>query len=343
ATIPNLTPHHLHTTLTPKTDTALHLHHLTQHHPHLTTFILYSSAAATLGSPGQANYAAANAVLDALAHHRQAHGQPAQSLAWGLWQQTSTMTTHLTPTDHHRITTTGLTPLTTPQALTLYTTATTHHTHHPTLIPTHLNPHHPTPTPPLLHNLTHHHPTPTTPIRSAPPAPFAHIARLTTTEQSAALLALVQSQAAVVLGHDHPDDVMPNALFRDQGFDSLTAVELRNRLSSGTGLRLPSTLAFDYPTPSELAEHLRRSLLEQHSAYTSATSVMVEIDRLESLLANLGDEDAAHSRVAARLQSMLTRWTETRDQSDATPDSSALASATAAEVLDFIDNDLGLA
>ncbi|MFD0386208.1 SDR family NAD(P)-dependent oxidoreductase [Streptomyces stramineus] len=172
ATLTTLTPEHLHTVLTTKTDTALHLHHLTQH-LNLHAFILYSSAAATLGSPGQANYAAANATLDALATHRHTQGLPALSLAWGLWEQTTGMTNHLNHTHHTRLNRTGLHPMTTPEALTLYDTATTH-THHPTLLPAHLTTHH-TPTPPLLQNLTtttHHH-TPTTNRPSAPPVLFA--------------------------------------------------------------------------------------------------------------------------------------------------------------------------
>ncbi|MCK9921408.1 beta-ketoacyl reductase, partial [Frankia sp. AgPm24] len=98
ATLTTLTPTHLHHTLNPKTHAAWNLHHHTQHLP-LQHFILFSSIAATLGTPGQANYAAANTFLDTLAHHRHTHGQPATSLAWGLWHQTSTMTSHLDTTD----------------------------------------------------------------------------------------------------------------------------------------------------------------------------------------------------------------------------------------------------
>ncbi|WP_159047072.1 beta-ketoacyl reductase, partial [Streptomyces pactum] len=94
ATTTNLTDTQLHTVLRPKIDTATHLHHLTLDHP-VTTFVLYSSAAGQLGTAGQANYAAANTYLDALAHHRHAHGQPATSLAWGLWNTRSGMTGHL--------------------------------------------------------------------------------------------------------------------------------------------------------------------------------------------------------------------------------------------------------
>ncbi|WP_435219258.1 beta-ketoacyl reductase, partial [Streptomyces sp. bgisy034] len=133
----DLTPQRLDTVLQPKIDAAWHLHQLTQH-LNLTAFVLYSSIAGLIGNAGQANYAAANTYLDALAHHRTAHNLPATSLAWGLWQQTSTISSELHDTDLHRIKRLGLLPLTTPQALTLFDTAT--HTTTPLLAATHLDP-----------------------------------------------------------------------------------------------------------------------------------------------------------------------------------------------------------
>ncbi|WP_344098196.1 phosphopantetheine-binding protein, partial [Streptomyces stramineus] len=216
-----------------------------------------------------------------------------------------------------------------------------------TLLPAHLTTHH-TPTPPLLQNLTtttHHH-TPTTNRPSAPARPLRPLRTLlmdqAPAEQLHTLLTLVQSNAATVLGHSHTDDVTPDTLFRDQGFDSLTAIELRNRLNGATELRLPSTLVFDYPTPAELAEHLKTEIL-QNNGPTSITSALAELDRLEAFLTAFEQDDAARSRITTRLQSMLLHWNGPGNSSDAASTSGTLASATASEVLDFIDNDLGLA
>ncbi|MDX2939880.1 beta-ketoacyl reductase, partial [Streptomyces ipomoeae] len=157
-TLTTLTPERLDTVLRPKIDAAWNLHHLTQDQ-NLDAFVLYSSLAGVLGTAGQANYAAGNTFLDALAHHRKAHGLPALSLSWGLWQETSASTSHLDDTDLRRLTRTGLKPLSTHDAMTLFDTAT--HTTHAHLAATHLDTtalHRPDTTPhPLLRALT---PTP---------------------------------------------------------------------------------------------------------------------------------------------------------------------------------------
>src|SRR5262249_3463625 len=137
ATLTSQTPHHLATVLHPKANTAWHLHHATRHHD-LAAFVLYSSISATLGGPGQANYAAANTFLDALAQHRHHHGLPATSLTCGLRAEPTTMTGQLTDTDQVRISRTGVTAMPTEEALTLLDTALT--ITHPTLAPLRLNP-----------------------------------------------------------------------------------------------------------------------------------------------------------------------------------------------------------
>nr|WP_264086256.1 type I polyketide synthase [Streptomyces marincola] len=182
-----LTPQRLTTVLQPKINAAWNLHHQTQNHP-IHTFTLYSSLSGLIGNAGQANYAAANTFLDALAHHRHANNQPTTSLAWGLWQETSTITQTLHTTDHQRLNRTGITPLTTPHALTLFDTA--HTTPHPLQAATTLNTTHLTPPPPHTphppqprtqnhHPPTHPHHTPTHPnphptTHPPPPQPTPH-------------------------------------------------------------------------------------------------------------------------------------------------------------------------
>ncbi|MEU0803535.1 SDR family NAD(P)-dependent oxidoreductase, partial [Streptomyces sp. NPDC005970] len=261
ATIGSLTPRRLDTVLAAKVDAARHLHELTRHLD-LAAFVLFSSAAGVLGSPGQGNYAAANAFLDALAHQRRAAGLPAVSLAWGLWEEASGMTGHLDRTDHTRMARSGLRPLATDEALALFDTALAGGP--PLLLPARIDTRalRGTTPPPLFRSLvrpTGHRPGPATPDGSS--SLRARLSGLDPAGQSEVLITLVRGHAATVLGHPSPDAIAPDATFRDVGFDSLTAVELRNRLKDATGLRLPATLVFDHPTPAALAQHLGEGLL----------------------------------------------------------------------------------
>ncbi|MFF7638695.1 beta-ketoacyl reductase, partial [Kitasatospora sp. NPDC008050] len=260
----NLTPHQLHTVLQPKIDAATNLHHHTKNHP-LTHFILFSSAAGLLGAAGQANYAAANTYLDALAHHRHHHGLPATSLAWGAWTDTNGMTAQLTDIDLNRMTRAGVQPLTEHQGLTLFDTTLTLHT--PNLAPLQLNPHtlqtqannHTLPH--LLHNLTRTPlPRATTNHTTTNHTLTQQLHPLTPTDQHRTLLELIRTHTATVLGHTNPHTIDPKRTFREHGFDSLAAIELRNTLNTATGLQLTATLIFDHPTPEDLATHLLTEL-----------------------------------------------------------------------------------
>ncbi|AGL15967.1 modular polyketide synthase [Actinoplanes sp. N902-109] len=221
-TTENQTPHHLTTTLTPKANPAWHLHQLTQHHP-LKAFILYSSLAATTPNPGQTTYAAANAFLNALATHRHHHHQPATAINWGLWATTSTLTKNHTT----HLTNRGITPIPTHQALHLLNQAIT--TGHPVPVAAHFS----------------------AVRRTAPTGPAASPANLDE---------VVARHVTGVLGHSGTFDLDRERPFRDLGFDSLTALELRNRLATATGLRLPATLIFDHPTPAALIAQLEKLL-----------------------------------------------------------------------------------
>ncbi|MGC9543166.1 SDR family NAD(P)-dependent oxidoreductase, partial [Streptomyces sp. UG1] len=265
ATVQSLTPDRLDTVLRPKADAAWNLHHLTQDHD-LAAFVLFSSITGTLGSPGQANYAAANTFLDALAHHRHTQGLPATSLAWGLWEQTSGMTAHMEDGDRARMLGGGVLPISSERGLALFDTALT--TGRPALVATRfdLTAVRAQATagqlPPVLCGLLR---TPLRRVAAAAPEADAsglpqRLAGLSADEQEGMLLDLVGTHASAVLGHAASNGLDADRAFRELGFDSLTAVELRNRLTTATGLRLPASLVFDHPTPRGLARHLRCEL-----------------------------------------------------------------------------------
>ncbi|MFJ3934709.1 SDR family NAD(P)-dependent oxidoreductase, partial [Streptomyces sp. NPDC090029] len=257
-TVEALTPERMDEVMRPKVDAALNLHELTQDRD-LDAFVLFSSAAGVLGSAGQAAYAAANAFLDALAGHRQRLGMPAVSLAWGLWEERSSLTGGLTGTDLHRLAGLGIGALPTEQALALFDSAWAGQ-QGAALMPLRLD----TASldsatrsvPPVLRDLVR------TPVRRATAAqadtrPFTDVPA---ERRADVLTELVRSRAAAVLGFATPEAVPVSKAFRDLGFDSLAAVELRNQLKKATGLRLPATIIFDHPTPLELARRLEEEI-----------------------------------------------------------------------------------
>ncbi|MFI9446513.1 acyl carrier protein, partial [Streptomyces avermitilis] len=141
--------------------------------------------------------------------------------------------------------------------------------------------------------------------------------------------------------HTTPDTIPPDRAFRDLGFDSLTAVELRNRLSRTTGLRLPTTLAFDHPNPTTLTHHLHTQLQPQPD--NAVAPVLAELDKLESALSALDKTDSASERVTLRLKSLMLRWNAPQHPTaESADDDEKFTSATEAEIFKFIDNDLGL-
>ncbi|MFJ6677000.1 type I polyketide synthase [Actinosynnema sp. NPDC091369] len=242
----SLTPDRLDAVLRPKVDAAWHLHELTRD---LDAFVLFSSAAGVLGSPGQANYAAANSFLDALARHRHAAGLPAVSLAWGQWAQDSGITGHLTAADRLRLARAGLPALPTDRALALFDLGLA--AGPPVLVPAHLDP--ATARTPLLRRGRAHR---ATAPAVTPSDLIGRLAALAEPEQRALLLDVINTHSAAVLGHTTPLTADPQQAFRDHGVDSLTAIELRNRLNAATGLELAATAVFDFPTPAQLANHL---------------------------------------------------------------------------------------
>jgi short-subunit dehydrogenase len=332
--IESLTPERLQTVLEPKARGAWNLHELTRE-LELSRFVLFSSVAATLGGPGQANYAAANAFLDALAYRRQAEGLPASAIAWGLWASESAMTGHLGEADLARMRRGGMTPISDAQGLELFDAAIA--SGEPLAVAT------PVDTaalrsqagagelPVLFRNLVR-----SPARRSAAGTSLAQrLAAAPEAERQALVLELVRSEAATVLGHAGPAAVEPGRAFKELGFDSLAAVELRNRLKRITGLRLPSTLVFDHPSAVAVAGFL----LAQISADGVANAPAVdEFARLEALFESA--PDGARMEMLTRLRSLVQRVSL---DSDTEADGRDLRSASDDEVIALIEEEFGSA
>ncbi|MFD5543547.1 type I polyketide synthase [Streptomyces sp. NPDC127079] len=265
-----LTPERIEGVFAPKVTAVRHLDELTRElAPQLASFIVFSSAAALLGSAGQGSYAAANSYLDALMAHRRAAGLPGVSLAWGLWEQSTGLTAHLGEIDQARMSRGGILPIAPAEGMGLFDAA--------LRVPAAL-------VVPIKLDLRR--------LRADAVAGGAlpgllgglvqggrrrarvgdrqagdsggglagRLAGLTPQEQEALLLDFVRGHVAMVLGHAGIAKVGAETAFKDAGFDSLTSVELRNRLRGATGLKLAATVVFDYPNPLALARHLHREL-----------------------------------------------------------------------------------
>ncbi len=255
--IGSLTAEQVERVMAPKVDAAWHLHELTENLP-MSTFVLFSSSAGAAGSMGQGNYAAANTFLDALAAHRRARGLPATSMAWGLWAAAGEMASHLDEDDLARLGRVGNMPLSAAEGLELFDRALA--ADEALVIPMRVDPaalraaSRSDVVPPLLRGIAR--------ARSpragggAAGSLTRRLAGVSEAERERVAVDLVCAQAAAVLGHASAQAIEERRAFKDLGFDSLTAVELRNRLALATGLRLPATLIFDHPNPTALARHL---------------------------------------------------------------------------------------
>ncbi|MEU4343523.1 type I polyketide synthase, partial [Nocardia sp. NPDC023852] len=257
STIETLTTDQVDRVLASKADAAWHLHELTSDRD-LSAFVLFSSVAGVVGTPGQGNYAAANAFLDALASRRRAAGLPAVSIAWGSWNQGSGMTSGLGSAAMARMGRLGVRPLETADGLALFDRAIGAAA--PVVVATEFD------TEALsvqaregsllrmLHSIV------AVPVRRAADTSGTLARRLAVApaqEREAIVLDVVREQVAGVLGHISGDAIDPTAPFTELGFDSLAGVEFRNRLAKATGVQLPSTLVFDHPTAAAVAVFVR--------------------------------------------------------------------------------------
>ncbi|MER7335958.1 SDR family NAD(P)-dependent oxidoreductase [Micromonospora sp. NPDC000119] len=347
AVVTALTPERTAAVLRPKADAAWHLHDLTRHLD-LPMFVLFSSIAGPLGGPGQGNYAAANAFLDGLAHHRRAAGLAATSLAWGLWDASSGMTRDLGSARRERMARQGIAPLGTEQALALFDAS--RRSRRPLLLPVRLDL-------AALRDLTtvDHLPAPLRGLAGARPRRAAaggampvgalrdRLAEASDEDRRRMVEELVTGQVAEVLGYSSPAAVGAGQSFTELGFDSLTAVDLRNRLTTLTGLSLPATLVFDHPTPDALTGHL----MAQLGPGRAAPTLLDELDRLEAAFAatppetleELTADETTRSAVAARLRALLSRWDG--DTAAAGAAAQVIDDASDDELFDFIDSTFG--
>ncbi len=338
--IASLDPARVDGVLAPKVDGAWYLHELTEHLD-LSAFVLFSSIAGVLGSAGQGSYAAANVFLDALASHRRARGLTGLSLAWGQWEQddsASAMTAHLQAGDLARLTRSGMATMAAEQGLELFDAACAQA--RALFVPMRLETHALREQarlgvlPALLRGLVR------VPVRRAQDAESLaqQLAGVSEAERESLVLGLVRSQVALVLGHDSAQEVDPRKTFKELGFDSLGAVELRNRLGAASGLRLGVGLLFDHPTPALVAGYLLAEV-SPHGAEGIA-SLDAGIDTLEQLISSIDADGIERGRLLARLQMVAARLGDTNSHDDAATVAQRIDSATADEMFELIDNEI---
>ncbi|MDN3059794.1 SDR family NAD(P)-dependent oxidoreductase [Streptomyces sp. SRF1] len=329
--IDTLSPKRIDAVFEPKVDAAWNLHELTRDLD-LAEFVMFSSVAGVFGSPGQGNYAAANTFLDALAAHRRALGLPAVSLAWGPWEQAGGMTGTLSQADMVRMAREGMAALSMAGGMRLLDAGRTGED--ALFVPMRLETaalSNQADIPTLLRGVVR--------VRSkaaadgkaaAPESARVKLAGLSGAELDRALLDLVRGSAAMVLGHSGAQSIEPDRSFQNLGFDSLAGVEFRNRLNSATGLRLPSTLIFDNPTPAALAEYLRGRVATDSPA---EPDVDPEEARIRALLASIPLERLRR----AGLLDTLTELASGKDTAEADATEKETDSIDAMDDDDLID------
>ncbi|GAA2775610.1 SDR family NAD(P)-dependent oxidoreductase [Kitasatospora sp. CM 4170] len=313
----------------------------------LDAFVLFSSNSGVWGSGGHGAYAAANAHLDALAQRRRAAGLTATSVAWGLWggggmvsgageeqlerRGVRAMSPELAVTALHRALAHDETTLTVAD-IDWARFAPAFSSGRPR---------------PLIEDIPQVRrvldetavAVDGTDPSAAGSALAQQLATSSEAERERILVDLVRHHVAAALGHTAGEAIDPGRAFRDLGFDSLTAVSLRNRLNAATGLRLPSTLAFDHPSPRMLAQYLRTELVQDGAA--AALPLPDQLDRLEETLVGGALDGLSRATVAKRLKALLSRLDETSARSGSAGTKEMIQSADDDELLAFINQQLG--
>jgi NAD(P)-dependent dehydrogenase (short-subunit alcohol dehydrogenase family) len=342
--VSSLDPQRMERVMAPKVDGAINLHELTED-LRLEDFILFSSVAATAGSAGQGNYAAANAFLDALAHHRRARGLPALSLGWGARQWATGMTAALGEADRARLERQGIAPLSDSQITALFDVSRS--AGRPALLPMRLD----IPAlsaqgragelPQIMRSLIRTH---ARWVEDEGAELARLLAQAPTSEWDTVVRDMVRGHVAGVLGQVSAHAIDPSRPFQELGFDSLSAIELRNRLGQATGMRLPATLVFDHPSPAAVAELLRSKVAEDGATRPGGSTRPAfdeELDRLTALLPSIADDDGERQRLEARLRRLLVELAGEGDVDGATVTVETIQSASASEIVALIDQELG--
>ncbi|MET9730408.1 type I polyketide synthase [Streptomyces sp. NPDC006458] len=344
-----LTPERFGAVLAPKADAAWHLHELTRDLD-LTAFVMFSSAGGLVMAAGQGSYAAANVFLDALAQQRRASGLPATSMAYGLWDVNTGLAAELGEADLERLRRSGTPALSEQEALRLFDTSLS--AGPAALVPLRVDTaalrDRTDEVPALLRGLV-----PAMRRRAADTgraeaeALRQRLAGLGDDERARVVLDTVRAHVAGVLGHASGDDVEPDRAFGELGFDSLSAIELRNQLNQVTGLRLPATLVFDYPFAGAVADHIHGLLGPADSTSISLTAVDTELAALESLLTRANPDAKERDRIANRLRALTATWVSSHREPDGIADGIAenatgtdLSEMTADELFDVLDGEL---
>ncbi|MFJ8844696.1 SDR family NAD(P)-dependent oxidoreductase, partial [Streptomyces cyaneofuscatus] len=343
ALLPEQTPEGLTTVLRAKADTAWHLHELTRERD-LTAFVLFSSSTGVIGGPGQANYAAASAFLDALAGQRAAQGLPATSVAWGLWDIPDGINAHLDERDRSRFVREGFRALAPQEGLGLLDAALGAGAAALVALPVE-------PSvmraggrvPAVLRGLVGvRNRRGTAAAETAGDRLTGQLAGLTATERHKHVLQLVRTEVAAVLGHADPGAIEADRAFQELGFDSMTAVELRNRIAEQTGIRLATTMAFDHPSPAALTAHVLERLRPADAEASGRAPAVAELERLEAALTAVPDDGTDRAEIVVRLQNLLNRVSGTggAGQEDEEDLVSRLESASTEEIFALIDTEL---
>ncbi|MFF4410871.1 phosphopantetheine-binding protein, partial [Streptomyces sp. NPDC001404] len=291
---------------------------------------------------GQASYAAANTFLDALAHHRTTHSLPAQSLAWGWWQDAG-MTARLKNEKLRRLDHLGLTPMSAEDGLALFDAA--WGIAEPVLVPARLDLGtlrgllDDSAVAPVLRDLVG---TPAKAVQGSTGSPPVMLRQQLAGQNDdacrAVILDMVRRITATALGHHGEESVDGDVEFAALGVDSLSAVMLRNHLASATGLALPSTLVFDHPTPAALARHLGEALMR--AAPSPATPIAAWLDKLDAAFSATASDDAVRTAGLERLHELLKKYGDTESNGPRGDLARTLGDASDAELFDFIEQEL---